>query len=147
MQPQTVRVSAPAAGKRRGGPTALLHGAGVGTARYCGIEPIRPPAHAWPRPCFDGEAMSTHLPSVTALESNDDDRIAAELRLARLRSQLAVVRTVADHVEQFSGAADADGLGQQLVEEIARLAARVLEAASGLTAASHAMMNPHVRHC
>jgi type II secretory pathway component PulM len=91
--------------------------------------------------------MSTHLPSVTALESNDDDRIAAELRLARLRSQLAVVRTVADHVEQFSGAADADGLGQQLVEEIARLAARVLEAASGLTAASHAMMNPHVRHC
>lgn len=88
--------------------------------------------------------MSTHLPSITALESNDDDRIAAELRLARLRSQVAVVRTVADHVEHFSRAADADGLGKQLVEEMTRLGLRVLEAASGLTAPS--VMNPRA-HC
>lgn len=61
--------------------------------------------------------MLSHLPSLAALES-DDDRLGAELRLARLRSQVAVVRTVADEVEHLAQRGDADGLRAQLVVRI-----------------------------
>src|ERR1019366_3634079 len=48
-----------------------------------------------------GATMPSHMPSMDALESHDDGQLNAELRLARLRSQVAVVRTTADHVERL----------------------------------------------
>jgi len=76
--------------------------------------------------------MHAQLPSLAALASNEDGPLDAELRLVNLRSQAAVVRTLADHVEQLSRAADAEGLGLQIVEEMARLGSRLLEAAGAL---------------
>ena len=80
--------------------------------------------------------MPTQTPAVAALESSQDGRLAAESRLVNLRSQVAVVRTLADQVEQLSRAADVDGLGAQMVEEVARLGCRLLEAAAALADAS-----------
>jgi hypothetical protein len=77
--------------------------------------------------------MLKRVPSLSAMESNDDGRLAAELRLDRLRSQAAIIRTLADHVEHLARPADADGLGEQLIEEMARLGCRLLEAAASLT--------------
>jgi hypothetical protein len=79
--------------------------------------------------------MTAELPSLAALESHEDGPLAAELRLLHLRSQAAVVRALADHVEQISRAADAEGLGLQLVEEMARLGCRLLEAAGSMVKA------------
>jgi hypothetical protein len=78
--------------------------------------------------------MPAHIPSLAALESSDDGPLVAELRLARLRSQAAVVRALADHVEHLSRAGDADGIGDQIIEEMARLGCRLLEAAGALAA-------------
>jgi L-amino acid N-acyltransferase YncA len=71
--------------------------------------------------------MLAHAPSAPALD--DNGRVVVELRLARLRSQLAVVRAVADQVEYLSRTAGAEGLGEQLIEEMTRLGYRLLEAA------------------
>jgi len=76
--------------------------------------------------------MLAHIPSVATLESDDERRLARELRLARLRSQVAVVRAIADQVEHLSRAGDGDGLGEQLIEEMARLGCRLLEAAGSM---------------
>ncbi len=81
--------------------------------------------------------MSAHLPSLDTLESNDDDRLRAELQLDRLRSQVAVVRTIADEVEHLARPRDADGLKAQLVEEMARLGRHLLEALASLTEPPH----------
>ena len=77
--------------------------------------------------------MLTSMPSLSALESDDEDRLAAEVRLARLRSQLAVIRALADHIEHLARPQDTDGLGEQVVEEMACLGCRLLEAAASLT--------------
>jgi hypothetical protein len=77
-------------------------------------------------------AMSAHLPSLDALESNDDERLRAELQLARLRSQVAVVRTIADEVEVLARPRDADGLRAQLVDEMSRLGCRLFESLASL---------------
>jgi hypothetical protein len=78
--------------------------------------------------------MSAHtFPRLATLESNDDDQLSAELRLSHLRAQVAVVRTLADHIEQVARPTDADGLGQQLTEEITRLGCRLFEVAASLT--------------
>ncbi len=74
-----------------------------------------------------------NLPAVTTLESNDDDQLTAELRLARLRTEVAVVRTLADQIELLVSPRHADGLSGQLIEEMARLACLLFEAASELT--------------
>ena len=80
--------------------------------------------------------MPTQIPSVAALESCHDGPLAAELRLVNLRSQAAVVRTLADQAEQLSRAEDVDGLGAQMVEEMARLGCRLLDAAAALAGVS-----------
>ena len=80
--------------------------------------------------------MPTQTPAVAALESSQDGPLAAEARLVNLRSQVAIVRMLADQVEQLSRAADVDGLGAQLVEETARLGCRLLDAAAALADAS-----------
>ena len=76
--------------------------------------------------------MSAHMPSIHALESHDDLLLNAELRLARLRSQVAVVRTIADHVERLARPPETEGLKGQLVEEMARLGCCLVEAAAAL---------------
>jgi hypothetical protein len=75
------------------------------------------------------------LPCHVTLESDDDDRLAAELRVARLRSQVAVVRALADQIEHFARSHNAEGLTEQLAEEMARLGYRLFEAAASLTRA------------
>jgi hypothetical protein len=77
------------------------------------------------------------LPSVATLESSDDGELTAELRLVRLRAQMAVVRTLTDHIEQLARAGDADGVSWQLIEVIARLGCRLLEAAASMTRSPH----------
>jgi hypothetical protein len=72
------------------------------------------------------------LPTVGTLESNDDSQLMVELRLARARAQLAVVRTLADRIEVIANPRLV-GLDDQLIEEIARLGCRLLEAAAELT--------------
>jgi hypothetical protein len=72
--------------------------------------------------------MPSEIPSLAALESNEDGPLLAELRMVRLRSQAAVLRALADHVEQLSRAVDAGGLCLQIIEEMARLGRRLLEA-------------------
>ncbi len=78
--------------------------------------------------------MLAHIPSLAALESGGD-QLLAELRFARLRSQVAVVRAIADQVEHVTRTGDADGLHDQMTEEMARLGCQLLEAA-GLLAGS-----------
>jgi len=73
------------------------------------------------------------MPSLAAPESNDDGVLAAEHRLAGLRRQAAVVRTIADHVGELARPRDAEGLRAQLVEEMTRLGCRLLEAAAALS--------------
>jgi hypothetical protein len=87
------------------------------------------PAIAWAVP------MNAHLPSLAALESNDDVRLAAEVRLAQLRSQAAIVHALADQVEHLSRAGDAEGLGDQMIEEMARLGCLLLETADSMASA------------
>jgi hypothetical protein len=45
--------------------------------------------------------MLSHIPSLATLDANDDELFAAELRFARFRSQVAVLRRLADEVEQL----------------------------------------------
>jgi hypothetical protein len=80
--------------------------------------------------------MPTQTPSIAALESRQDGPLAPEARLVNLRSQAAVVRTLADRADQLSRAADVDGLGAQMVEEMARLGCRLLDAAAALARVS-----------
>jgi hypothetical protein len=48
-----------------------------------------------------------------------------------------VVRALADRIEHLSRAGDADEIGDQLIEEMARLGCRLLEAAGSLAGATH----------
>lgn len=73
------------------------------------------------------------LPTLATLDSNDDEPLERELRLAALRKQAAVVRSLTDHIERFARPADATGLREQLAEELARLACRLLEATGTMT--------------
>jgi hypothetical protein len=77
--------------------------------------------------------FTSNLPAVTTLESSDDAQLVAELRLARLRTEVAVVRTLADQIELLVSPRRADGLSEQLIEEMARLGCLLFEAAAELT--------------
>jgi hypothetical protein len=61
--------------------------------------------------------MPAHVPSLAALTSDDGTRLSAELRLAQLRSQVAVIRTLADHVEHLARWSNVDGLREQIIED------------------------------
>jgi hypothetical protein len=79
--------------------------------------------------------MIPNLPSLSALESNDDDRLEAELRLANLRAQVAAVAPLAEHIERLTRRGDVDRVGQQLIVEMTRLGCRLLDAAATLSEA------------
>jgi len=72
-------------------------------------------------------------PAVDWVEANDNGRPTGTLGLARLRAQAAVVRSVADFINDFPGRGDVDGLDKQLIEEMARLGCLLLEAAASMT--------------
>jgi hypothetical protein len=72
--------------------------------------------------------MTANPPSNVALVSDDQGRLAAEVRLAGVRSQLAVVRALLDQIDHLTQAERADCLGEQLVEEVARLGSLLHEA-------------------
>lgn len=59
---------------------------------------------------------------------------AKTLRLASVRSQAAFVRSLLDEVERLAPAGADPALTDQLVEELARLGCRCLDAASSLAA-------------
>jgi hypothetical protein len=82
--------------------------------------------------------MLAYMPSLATLESNDDGQLASELELARLRAQVAIVRTLADHIEHFARPGDAEGLSDQLIEEMARLAHRLLVATASMPESARA---------
>ena len=59
---------------------------------------------------------------------------AKALRLASVRSQAAFVRSLLDEVERLAPAGADTALTEQLIEELARLGCRCLDAASSLAA-------------
>ena len=69
-------------------------------------------------------------PAADRLAANDNGQ--ATHRLARLRAQAAVVRTLADHVDHFSPLGGAADLSEQLIEEMARLGCGLLDAAASM---------------
>jgi hypothetical protein len=79
---------------------------------------------------LEGEVTAIALPS---WQGRDDGQLTAELRLARLRAQVAIVRTLADHFEHLARWANAEELSSQLIEETARLGCRLLEVAALMT--------------
>jgi hypothetical protein len=81
-------------------------------------------------------AQSPSLAAVAPPETDQSARLVAEVRLAHLRSQVAVVRALADQVEYLARPGYADGLRDQVIEEMARLGCRLLEAARSLASAS-----------
>jgi hypothetical protein len=78
--------------------------------------------------------MSAHPPPAHESNPPDHARLELEVRLERLASQVAVVRTLADNVETLARLTRAGGLEKQLVEEMARLGCRLLETAATLAA-------------
>jgi len=60
------------------------------------------------------------------------------LALVNIRSQAAVLRALADQAEQLSRAADVEGLGSQIGEEMTLLGRRLLEA----TGATNTLASP-----
>lgn len=100
--------------------------------RRLGAEMLAPSSGALYRVAprlLEDVAMMDHRPSIVALESHDDLLVSMGRRLAGLRSQAAVVRALANQLTHFPRAADAAGLRNQLIEEVARLARRIAEAA------------------
>jgi len=81
--------------------------------------------------------MATYIPSLAALQSEDDGQLAAELRLARLRTQAAVLRSLADYIEQLARPEDSDGLGAQTIEEMERLGSLLLQSAGQARGSLH----------
>lgn len=76
--------------------------------------------------------MKNYLPSLRALVA-DDDLLREELRCLAVRQQAAVVRGLVDQVECLGPSRANCALRAQLVEELARLGCRILEAAAALS--------------
>jgi len=74
---------------------------------------------------------TTVLLSIHALCSSDDALLARELRVASIRSQCAVVRTLLDEVDRLSPSSmTQEAMSAQLADELARLGRCILEAAA-----------------
>jgi hypothetical protein len=82
--------------------------------------------------------VKTHLPTLRALQTSGDERLREELCLLAVREQVAVVRAFADELERLTSQGSVRGLCEQLVEELARLGCRILEAAATASRVEHA---------
>lgn len=76
--------------------------------------------------------MTLNLPSVEALEADNEDLLQEELGALAVRTQAAVVRALAERLECLPCASG--GVRAQLVVELSRLGCRVLETAAALAA-------------
>jgi hypothetical protein len=76
--------------------------------------------------------MLEDIPLPAAREAKHDGVSAAERGLARVRSQLAVVRALADCAEVLAQKGETDPLGEQVISEMAALGCRLFEAAAAL---------------
>lgn len=74
--------------------------------------------------------MKTHLPSLRALQTSDDERLREDLTLLAVREQVAIVRAFTDELERLTSRKRMRGLCEQFVEELARLGCRILETAA-----------------
>lgn len=83
-----------------------------------------------PGSCVIARDMPSLVPPFSVLESHEV--VAVQARLVRVRSQVAIIRTLADHIETLSRVADADAVAEQVIEELARLGCRLLETAAAL---------------
>jgi hypothetical protein len=78
-----------------------------------------------------GEApVKTHLPSLRALQTSDDEQLHEEFSLLAVREQVAIVRALADELERLTAQGRMRGRCEQFVEELARLGCRILETAA-----------------
>ena len=76
------------------------------------------------------------LPSLRALDADDDRLLDEELRLLSTRRQIAVVRAIADELERrVQGGSLLETLREQFIDELSRLGCRSLEAAAALAKA------------
>ena len=82
-----------------------------------------------------------HLPSIETLNSSDDERLLAELRLSEVREQVAHAKELLDTVEVCApletNAQPQDNFAivPAVAEELARLGCRIVEIASALSKA------------
>jgi CheY-like chemotaxis protein len=83
-----------------------------------------------PLVAFTHGTMPSNIPSLAG--PHDGGCLPLERRCERIRSQVAIIRALADHAEALSRAVDADAVADQLVEEMFRLGCRLLEAAASL---------------
>lgn len=77
-------------------------------------------------------ARRAALPSVEALEGHDDRLLREELRCLAVREQAAAVRDLIDRVEGLAPRGVHGSVRAQLVEELASLGCRILEAAASV---------------
>jgi hypothetical protein len=94
-------------------------------------------SHEMPPPGLDEGLRGDHdrqmveeEPVVDCSAANDNGQ--GMHRLARLRAQAAVVRTLAEHVDHCTSSRKAHWLTEQLIEEMARLGCRILEVAASM---------------
>jgi len=73
--------------------------------------------------------VKTHLPSLRALQTSDDEQLREELDLLAVREQVAVVRTFADELERLTSRESTRPL-RTVRGGAARLGCRILEAAA-----------------
>jgi hypothetical protein len=72
--------------------------------------------------------MLAHAPSLARTSSapfSQPDRVSDERALAQIRSQVAIVLTLTDQLARIAHSDDAEGLCQQLLEEVTRLRERI----------------------
>lgn len=77
--------------------------------------------------------MKPHLPSIQALGADDDRLLREELRCLAAREQASVVRALAERIECLAPWGAGGPLRALLVEELARLGCRALEAAASMS--------------
>ncbi len=78
--------------------------------------------------------MLTPTELVFSLHGTGSDALTAEdFRVATVRRQMAVVRTLADEIERCLAPAEGEAVREQLVQELTRLGCRSLEAAVAMT--------------
>jgi hypothetical protein len=82
-----------------------------------------------------------HLPSIETLNSSDEERLLAELRLSEVREQVAHAKELLDTVEVCAPLEtdaqppDNFAIVPAVAEELARLGCRIVETASALSTA------------
>jgi len=86
-----------------------------------------------PNPNLGSRWKTTRLPSIQALDSNDERQLSEELQMIAIRNKIALVRALADRIESLALAPFAPVRQADLVENTARLGCHILELAAELS--------------